>query len=292
MLKPDYLKIKDFDRKKYLETLELIQKHHLNTVCVSANCPNRYHCFSSGTATFMILGDYCTRNCRYCNIESKKPKAVDVEESKRLALAVKKLNLDYIVITSVSRDDLEDGGSSHFVSSINEIRKISNCNIEVLIPDFKGDKTSLEKLVEVKPEVINHNIETVSELFPELRPQGDYNRSLLLLKNVKDINSNIITKSGLMVGLGETKEQIIKILKDLKKAKVDILTIGQYLAPSAEHAKVKKYYSEKEFLGLENIAKDMGFKEVISGPMVRSSYKAKEAYEKGAHTRDNKRKRS
>jgi lipoic acid synthetase len=240
----------------------------------------------------MILGDYCTRNCRYCNIESKKPKAVDVEESKRLALAVKKLNLDYIVITSVSRDDLEDGGSSHFVSSINEIRKISNCNIEVLIPDFKGDKTSLEKLVEVKPEVINHNIETVSELFPELRPQGDYNRSLLLLKNVKDINSNIITKSGLMVGLGETKEQIIKILKDLKKAKVDILTIGQYLAPSAEHAKVKKYYSEKEFLGLENIAKDMGFKEVISGPMVRSSYKAKEAYEKGAHTRDNKRKRS
>jgi lipoic acid synthetase len=292
MLKPKYLKIKDFDRKKYLETLNLIKKHHLSTVCLSANCPNRYHCFSNGTATFMILGEVCTRNCRYCNIKSKKPEKVDEKEPKRLALAVKKLNLDYVVITSVARDDLEDGGSSCFVSSINEIRKNNSSNIEILIPDFKGNKLALGKVVKGKPEVINHNIETVKELFSKLRPQGDYNRSLSLLKNIKNINPSTITKSGLMVGLGETKDQILKTLKDLKKAKVDILTIGQYLAPSSKHANIEKYYSETEFLELKNIAKDLGFKEVVSGPMIRSSYKAKEAYEKVANTRDNRRKRS
>jgi lipoic acid synthetase len=292
MLKPKYLKIKDFDCKKYLETLNLIKKHHLSTVCLSANCPNRYHCFSNGTATFMILGEICTRNCRYCNIKSKKPEKVDEKEPKRLALAVKKLNLDYVVITSVARDDLEDGGSSCFVSSINEIRKNNSSNIEILIPDFKGNKLALGKVVKGKPEVINHNIETVKELFSRLRPQGDYNRSLSLLKNIKNINPSTITKSGLMVGLGETKDQILKTLKDLKKAKVDILTIGQYLAPSSKHANIEKYYSETEFLELKNIAKDLGFKEVVSGPMIRSSYKAKEAYEKVANTRDNRRKRS
>jgi lipoic acid synthetase len=292
MLKPKYLKIKDFDCKKYLETLNLIKKHHLSTVCLSANCPNRYHCFSNGTATFMILGEVCTRNCRYCNIKSKKPEKVDEKEPKRLALAVKKLNLDYVVITSVARDDLEDGGSSCFVSSINEIRKNNSSNIEILIPDFKGNKLALGKVVKGKPEVINHNIETVKELFSKLRPQGDYNRSLSLLKNIKNINPSTITKSGLMVGLGETKDQILKTLKDLKKAKVDILTIGQYLAPSSKHANIEKYYSETEFLELKNIAKDLGFKEVVSGPMIRSSYKAKEAYEKVANTRDNRRKRS
>jgi len=292
MLKPKYLKIKDFDCKKYLETLNLIKKHHLSTVCLSANCPNRYHCFSNGTATFMILGEVCTRNCRYCNIKSKKPEKVDEKEPKRLALAVKKLNLDYVVITSVARDDLEDGGSSCFVSSINEIRKNNSSNIEILIPDFKGNKLALGKVVKGKPEVINHNIETVKELFSRLRPQGDYNRSLSLLKNIKNINPSTITKSGLMVGLGETKDQILKTLKDLKKAKVDILTIGQYLAPSSKHANIEKYYSETEFLELKNIAKDLGFKEVVSGPMIRSSYKAKEAYEKVANTRDNRRKRS
>lgn len=283
MLKPKYLKIKDFNRKKYLETLNLIKKHNLNTVCISANCPNRYHCFSSGTATFMILGENCTRNCRYCNIESKKPEKLDKKEPQRLASAVKKLNLDYIVITSVSRDDLEDGGSSHFINCINEIRKINDCNIEVLIPDFKGDKLALENIIKAQPEIINHNIETVKELFSKLRPQGDYTRSLNLLNNVKKINTNIITKSGLMIGLGENKEQIFNTLKDLKKAKVDIITIGQYLAPSNKHAKIKKYYSEAEFLELKQIAKELGFKEVISGPMVRSSYKAKSAYEKVAN---------
>ncbi|HKK54167.1 MAG TPA: lipoyl synthase [Patescibacteria group bacterium] len=292
MLKPKYLKIKDFDRKKYLKTLNLIKKHNLNTVCLSANCPNRYHCFSSGTATFMILGEVCTRNCRYCNIESKKPEEVDKKEPERLALAVKKLSLDYVVVTSVTRDDLEDGGSNHFINCISEIRKNNDSKIEVLIPDFKGDELALEKLVKVKPEIINHNIETVKELFSALRPQGDYNRSLFLLSNIKNINSDIITKSGLMVGLGETKAQILKTLKDLRDAKVDIITIGQYLAPSTKHAKVEKYYSELEFLKLKNIAKEIGFKEVISGPMVRSSYKAKEAYEKVANTRDNRRKRS
>lgn len=289
MLKPKYLKIKDFDRKKYLETLNLIKKHNLNTVCLSANCPNRYHCFSSGTATFMILGEVCTRNCRYCNIESRKAEKVDGEEPTRLAMAVKKLNLDYVVITSVTRDDLADGGSSHFINCIKEIRKENNSKIEVLVPDFKGDKLALEKLIKAQPEIINHNIETVKELFSDLRPQGDYNKSLSLLKNVKAINPSIITKSGLMVGLGETKDQILKTLKDLKELKVDIITIGQYLAPSSKHAQIRKYYSEAEFLELKNIAKELGFQEVISGPMVRSSYKAKEAYEKVANLRNNRR---
>jgi lipoic acid synthetase len=292
MLKPKYLKIKDFDRNKYLETLNLTKKHKLNTVCISANCPNRYQCFSSGTATFMVLGETCTRNCRYCNIVSKKPEKPDDNEPKRLAIAIKKLNLDYVVITSVTRDDLDDGGSGHFINCINEIRRNIDCKIEVLIPDFKGDKLSLKKLINVKPEIINHNIETVKALFSKLRPQGDYNRSLSLLKNIKGINSNIITKSGLMVGLGETKEEVLKTLKDLRDAKVDIITIGQYLAPSARHAEMEKYYSEAEFLDLKRIAKKIGFKEVVSGPMVRSSYKAKEAYEKVANTRDNRRKRS
>jgi lipoic acid synthetase len=292
MLKPRYLKIKNFNRKKYLKILNLINKYNLNTVCLSANCPNRYHCFSSGTATFLILGEACTRNCRYCNIENKKPEEVNKKEPMQLAMAVKKLSLDYVVITSVSRDDLEDGGSSHFINCIKEIRKNNDSKIEVLIPDFKDNKLALEKLVKVKPEVVNHNIETVKELFSKLRPQGDYNRSLSLLSEIKNINSDIVTKSGLMVGLGETKNQILKTLKDLKRAKVDIITIGQYLAPSNKHAKLEKYYSEKEFLDFKNIANKIGFQEVISGPMVRSSYKAKEAYEKVANIRDNRRKRS
>ncbi|MFP4514682.1 MAG: lipoyl synthase [Parcubacteria group bacterium] len=284
MLKPKYLKIKDFNRKKYLETLNLSKKYKLNTVCLSANCPNRYHCFSSSTATFMILGEACTRNCHYCNIGNTKPNKVDEQEPKNLALAIKKLNLDYAVITSVSRDDLKDGGSSHFINCINEIRKINDSKIEVLIPDFKGNKVALEKLIEAKPEIINHNIETVKELFPKLRPQGNFDRSLILLKTIKNINSDIITKSGLMVGLGETKAQILKTLKDLRDVNVDILSIGQYLAPSNKHAKLEKYYTEAEFLELKKIAKEFGFKEVISGPMVRSSYKAKEVYEKVANT--------
>ncbi|MCF7794972.1 lipoyl synthase [Patescibacteria group bacterium] len=284
MLKPKYLKIKDFDRRKYLETFQLIKKHNLNTVCLSANCPNRYHCFSNGTATFMILGRYCTRNCRYCDIENKKPEELDEQEPVNLALAIKKLNLDYVVITSVTRDDLKDGGSNHFVDCINEVRKINDCKIEILIPDFLGKKSSLDNLIQVRPEIINHNIETVKELFSKLRPQGDYSKSISLLKNIKNSNADIITKSGLMVGLGETKNQLLNTLKDLKRAKVDIITIGQYLAPSNKHAKIEKYYSEEEFLELKNIAKELGFKKVISGPLVRSSYKAKEAYEKVANT--------
>jgi lipoic acid synthetase len=290
MFKPKYLKIKDFDRKKYLKTLNLIKKYNLNTVCIAANCPNRYHCFSSGTATFMILGEVCTRNCRYCNIENKKPEEVNKKEPMQLAMAVKKLSLDYVVITSVSRDDLEDGGSKHFVNCINEIKKSHNSKIEVLIPDFKGEKLALEKIVKAKPEIINHNIETVKELFSKLRPQGNYIRSLSLLKNIKKIDANIITKSGLMVGLGENKNQILNTLKDLKTAQVDIVTIGQYLAPSNKHVKIKKYYTEKEFLEFKNIAKKIGFQEIISGPMVRSSYQAKESYEKVANIRNNRRK--
>ncbi len=285
---PKNIKINNFDRYKYLETLKLIKKYSLNTVCLEANCPNRYYCFSSGTATFMILGKFCTRSCRYCNIENKKPQKIDCDEPKRISLAIEKLNLNYVVITSVTRDDLKDKGVGHFIAVIKAIRERNkNCKIEVLIPDFKDNECALKKLSKVFPEVINHNIETVEELFGDLRPQGDYNLSLSLLKNIKKENSKIIVKSGLMVGLGETKEQIIKTLKDLSRSDVDILTIGQYLAPSDNHAPVIKYYSDKEFLDLKNIAKDIGFSEVVSGALVRSSYQAKEAYEKLAINKNN-----
>jgi|AntRauTorckE6833_2_1112554.scaffolds.fasta_scaffold02105_5 lipoic acid synthetase len=285
---PSNIKIKNFDRHKYLDTLKLIKAHSLNTVCVEANCPNRYYCFSNGTATFMILGKFCTRNCRYCNIENRKPVKVDSHEPERVALAIEKLNLKYVVITSVTRDDLEDKGVGHFIAVIKAIReKNMNCKIEVLIPDFQGNTSALKQLSQVFPEVINHNIETVKGLFKSLRPQGDYNLSLSLLKNIKKENNDTIVKSGLMVGLGETKRQIIKTLEDLRESTVDILTIGQYIAPSIGHAPVIKYYKNREFLNLKNIAKDMGFSEVVSGPLVRSSYQAKEAYEKLASNKNN-----
>ncbi len=273
------INIDKFDRQGYSDTLELINKHNLNTVCLSADCPNRYQCFADKTATFMILGDVCTRNCRYCGIQSGRPPAVDEDEPRRIAKAVKTLGLDYVVITQVTRDDLSDGGADQWVKTVKEIRKLSpDCNIELLISDLKGNWSALKKIVSLNPEVINHNIEVVEQLFPRLRPEGNYNQSIKLLKQVKNLNKKITTKSGLIVGLGETKKQIIQTMRNLRKAGCDILTVGQYLQPSSDHADVVKYYQHKEFTELKNIACDMGFLAVEAGLLVRSSYRAKDVF--------------
>jgi lipoic acid synthetase len=271
--------IKPYNKKEYLKTKDLIEKNNLTTVCIEANCPNRYECFSKGTATFMILGNTCTRNCLYCNIKCGKPLAVDKKEPRKIAEAIKMLGINYAVITCVTRDDLKDGGASHFVKTINIIRKINpNCKVEILISDLNGNWAALQKIVKSKPDVINHNIETIKELFPKLRPQGDYNKSLELLRKIKEFNPKIKIKSGFMAGLGETKQQLISTMKDLKKAGCNILTIGQYLQPSPKHAKIIKYYTSKEFGELRKIGLSLGFNNIISGSLVRSSYHAENAF--------------
>jgi len=272
---PKWTKIKPFRRDEYVKTLHLINRHDLNTVCIEANCPNRYECFSKSTATFMILGSVCTRNCRYCNIKSGKPEEVDAQEPGRIAEAVKKLKLDYAVITCVTRDDLEDEGAGQFVKTVREIKKKNQgCRVELLISDLNGNWAALKEIVDSGPDVVNHNIEVVKELFPELRPKGSYERSIELLKKVKEFNPRMKTKSGLIVGLGETRQQIIRTLKDLRKSGCDILTVGQYLQPSQNHAEVKKFYEPKEFDGLKTKAESLGFEHVEAGPWVRSSYGA------------------
>ncbi len=274
---PDWIKIKPYNKSKYLKTLKIINDNKLTTVCLEANCPNRYECFSSGTATFMILGDTCTRNCRYCNVKKGSPNLVDKNEPKRIAQAVKKLNLDYAVITCVTRDDLDDGGAGQFVKTVDEIKKVKpGCKIELLVSDLKGDKKSLAKLLVANPDVFNHNIEVVEYLFSLLRPGGDYQRSVNLLAAAKEIQPKIVLKSGLMIGLGETKEQIIRTFKDLKAAGCQVLTVGQYLPPTPAHVPVKKFYQPEEFESLKKEANSLGFAKVEAGPLVRSSYRAME----------------
>ncbi len=269
------IQIPEFERNEYVKTKELIEHNNLTTVCVEANCPNRYECFSKRTATFMILGDTCTRNCLYCNIKSGMPVKVDADEPARIAKTIKKLNLKYAVITCVTRDDLDDGGAEQFVKTINEIREIKpNCKIEVLISDLKGNWNALKKITDSQPKVLNHNIEVVKDLFPKLRLKGNYELSLKLLKKVKKLNPKIKTKSGFMLGFGESKEEIVQTIKDLKNAGCDIITIGQYLQPSKDHFEVKKYYTPEEFKDIEEKAKQIGVKHVVAGHLVRSSYRA------------------
>jgi lipoic acid synthetase len=271
------IKIKNYDRKSYLETKKLIESLKLNTICFEANCPNRYGCLSKKTATFLILGDVCTRNCLYCNVKNGVPKRIDLKEPQRISLAIKKLGITHAVITSVTRDDLNDGGAEQFARTVMEIRKMNpKCKIELLIPDFKGNLNALKKVVDSKPDIINHNIEVVRKLFKKLRPKGDYELSLRMLKKVKELNPEIITKSGFMVGFGESKKDIVKTIEDLKSVGCDILTVGQYLRPSQKHFPVKKYYSNKEFEEIKRIAKKIGFRNVFSGFLVRSSYMASE----------------
>ena len=276
---PNWIKTSDFNREKYLEVLNLIEKNKLNTICLEANCPNRYQCFSVGTATFMILGDICTRSCLYCNVKKGSPRAIDREEPKKIARAIKKLGLKYVVITCVTRDDLKDGGASVFVKTVREIRKENhNCKVELLISDLNGNWSSLKKIIDCGPEVINHNIEVVKDFFPKIRPRGDYELSLRLLKKIKEINPKIVTKSGFMLGFGESTRQIVETMKDLRKVDVDILIISQYLQPSEKHFKAEKYYSMNEFKNFERIGKEMGFRFVHAHPLARSSYKAEEYY--------------
>jgi lipoic acid synthetase len=258
---------------------KLFRKLNLHTVCEEANCPNIGNCFSRKTATFMIMGDVCTRNCPYCNVSHGKPQALDTQEPENVANAVKTLGLKHVVITSVDRDDLPDGGASHFAKVIKKVREINpGITIEVLIPDFKGSIESLKMVLDANPEVVNHNIETVKELYKIVRPQGNYERSLKLLKSIKEISPKTISKSGFMVGLGETKEQIINLMEDLYKNNVEILTIGQYLQPSKNHLPVYRFYSEEEFKEFEEIGYKIGFKYVFSGILVRSSFNAQEQF--------------
>ena len=276
---PHWLKAKMPGGKNYIEVKNLINKNSLNTVCVEAKCPNIGECWDNRTATFMILGDICTRACRYCSVKSGKPIGLDIKEPLRVSDAVKKLNLKYAVLTSVDRDDLSDGGAFIFKQCINLIHKNSpGCKVEVLIPDFQGDWDDLKTVMDAGPETLNHNIETVERVFRSVRATGDYRLSLDLLLKTKELNSYSVTKSGLMVGLGENWDEIINTLIDLRASDCDLLTIGQYIKPTPKHTDVIKWYTPEEFIELRSIAMDLGFKGAVSGPLVRSSYKADEQY--------------
>lgn len=256
----------------------LLNELELHTVCEEAKCPNIGECFKKETATFLILGNICTRNCSFCAINKGKPLPPDPEEPGHIARATKKLGLSHTVITSVTRDDLPNGGAEQFAATVKEIRKINpETTIEILIPDFNGSKEGLEKVIEIQPEVINHNVETVPRLYPRVRPKADYIRSLNLLKEIKETELSIITKSGFMVGLGETKSEIFEVMEDMRTQNVDVLTIGQYLCPSGKQLPVADYIHPDQFLEYKEKGNELGFKFVAANPYTRSSYKAQEA---------------
>ncbi len=271
---PEFLKRPIIDTDTTRNVRKILKHNCLNTVCENARCPNKNECYTKNTATFLIMGNNCTRNCRYCNISCNRPEPLDPQEPKHIAKAVKDLGLKYAVITSVTRDDLTDGGAQHFANCIYEIRKISpDVKIEILTPDFKNKKEALDIIINAHPDVFNHNIETVRAVFKTARPQGNYDTSLDVLKYIKQ-NSDIQTKSGMMIGLGETFAQIKETIKDLYSVGCDILTIGQYIQPSKEHLPVAKYYSLEEYEELKKLATSIGIKNYQIGPLVRSSYNA------------------
>lgn len=273
---PEHLKRPIIDTVKTKNVRRILKENCLNTVCEGARCPNKNECYTKNTATFLIMGNVCTRNCRYCNIGCEKPQPLDENEPKNIAKAVQELGLKYVVITSVTRDDLPDGGAWHFAKCIKEIKNLRpDVKIEILTPDFKNNTKALDKIIKSTPDVFNHNIETVERLFKTARPQANYIRSLEVLKYVKE-NSNIPTKSGLMVGLGETWDELEQTLTDLKNIKCDIVTIGQYIQPSKTHLTVEKFYTLEEFEQLKALAKKVGIKNYQIGPLVRSSYNAAE----------------
>ena len=266
---------------EYENIRKLLKNHSLTTVCQEAKCPNQFECYGEGTATFMILGEKCTRNCRFCAVGHPPDSLPDPEEPARVAEAVVLLKLRYAVVTSVTRDDLPDGGASLFVKTIETIRKSSpDTLIEVLIPDLQGNWDALRTIIEAKPDVLNHNVETIARLYPEVRPQAIYSRSLELLKKVKEINPEMVTKSGLMVGLGETMDELVETWQDILGSQTDILTIGQYLQPSANHLEVQRFIPPEEFETYAKRATKDGFPGVASGVFVRSSYKAETLYRK------------
>ncbi|PKN53788.1 MAG: lipoyl synthase [Deltaproteobacteria bacterium HGW-Deltaproteobacteria-13] len=271
--KPSWLKVRPPYSNECRNIRSTLAGLQLHTVCQEAACPNMAECFASGTATFLIMGNICTRDCLYCNVEHGKPAAIDEKEIHHLIDAVKKMKLEYVVITSVTRDDLPDGGAHVFADVIVKLKKEApSCRIEVLIPDFKGNKTELEKIISAEPDVINHNMEVVKPLFAQLRPQGNYAVSLNLLKNIS--SSSIISKSGFMIGFGEIREDILRLIDDLAEVSCARLTIGQYQQPTLKHWPVAKYYHPDEFAEFREIAYQKGFQYVESGPLVRSSYHA------------------
>jgi len=280
--RPDWLKKKiNLNTSGINETKTFINDLHLNTVCESAKCPNIFECFGNKTATFMIMGDVCTRNCSFCSVKSGKPEALDKSEPLRVAQAVKRMGLKYVVITSVTRDDLSDGGSSHFVKTVKEINKLNfNIKIECLIPDFKGNVDSLKLLLKQKLDVLTHNIETIRRNFKEVKKFSSYETSLNVLRYARSLKPDVFIKSGFMLGLGEEVEEIMELLADLKEAGCDIITIGQYLRPSVLNLPVKKYYSPEEFEKIGKLAENMGFEAVVSGIFVRSSYNAVVVFER------------
>ena len=279
--KPHWIKTKIVDTKNYFKTKEIINIKKLHTVCQEASCPNISECWSKRHATFMIMGDTCTRACAFCDVKTGKPSSLDPLEPFKVSSAVNKLNLKHVVITSVDRDDLDDGGSNHFFEVITTTKKNNpNTSIEVLTPDFLRKGDAYKKVLEASPDVFNHNIETVPSLYLKVRPGARYFASLELLKNAKLINKKVFTKSGLMVGLGETKDEILQVMDDLISADVDFLTIGQYLQPSVKHHPLDRYYKPEEFKELETIAKSKGFLLVSSSPLTRSSYHADEDFAK------------
>src|SRR5262245_21985069 len=280
MPKPEWLKVRAPGSENYHRLKGLMRTLGLHTVCEEANCPNIGECWHHGTATFMILGDTCTRSCGYCNVTHGTPKAADAQEPEKVGTAIAALSLDYVVITSVDRDDLADCGASHFARTITETRaRSASCRIEVLIPDFKGDEAALRTVLDARPDVLNHNIETVPRLYRMARPGGRYDRALQLLDRARRYAPHIPTKSGLMVGLGEEVEEVVSTLRDLRSAGCEIVTIGQYLRPSLANLPMSRYYTPAEFAELKRVALDLGFGHVESGPLVRSSYHAHEQVE-------------
>ena len=287
--KPEWIRSKIVDSKIFFQTKQVVNQNNLVTVCQEANCPNITECWSKKHATFMIMGDTCTRACAFCDVKTGKPTSLDIYEPIKISNAVKRLNLKHVVITSVDRDDLEDGGSNHFYKVVNATRlKNPKTSIEVLTPDFLRKGEAYKKVLEADLDVFNHNIETVPRLYTKVRPGARYFASLELLKNAKIFNQKVFTKSGIMVGLGEKREEIIQVMDDLRSAQVDFITIGQYLQPSIKHHPLNRYYHPDEFKELETIAKTKGFLLVSSSPLTRSSYHADEDFRKLQDARKNK----
>jgi len=279
--KPDWIRVRAPSGYGYAKTLELVQGMKLNTVCQEASCPNIGECWKRKHAAFMIMGDICTRACAFCNVATGKPKGLDAQEPQRLAEAAAHMGLKYVIVTSVDRDDLADGGAQHFAEVIHALReKVPDCVIEVLTPDFKNKSGGADILAQAHPDVFNHNLETVPRLYPAIRPGARYFTSLRLLQEVKERDPSIFTKSGLMVGLGETKDEIGQVMDDLRAAGVDFLTIGQYLQPTPKHAPLDRYVTPDEFVEYANVAKSKGFLLVSSSPLTRSSYFADEDFKK------------
>lgn len=273
--RPEWIKVQAPSGETYEQLKILMRSKELHTVCEEAMCPNMGECWGRGTATFLMMGDVCTRSCRFCDVKTGRPAPLDWHEPDRVAQAARVMNLQHVVITSVNRDELPDGGAPIFAMVIRRIRQVHpGCSIEVLIPDFKGKRDALKIVMDEQPEILNHNVETVPRLFRTVQPQDKYEWAMATLGNAKEMDPLVLTKSGIMVGLGETFDELVKVMQDLAALRVDILTLGQYLQPTKQHLSIERYYTPEEFVELKRIGLKMGFKWVESGPLVRSSYRA------------------